>query len=209
MAEYVLNTVQHLEDARPLRRPALAHAGNGRRADRARQPGGVRHAMTHGSRQMRLTERHVALCKRDIPDPGILVNLPPGFRPATDDDYAENVAAYAGDEAAGPVLALRHQLADLEARDRVRREADGRRARLAPALLPRLGLSVSRQQGDARADDGARPRRELQGHALPPARRGPRSGAPQAHPPRDEHGPVRLPLALHRCRDDRRSGARA
>jgi cation transport protein ChaC len=40
---------------------------------------------------MRLSERHVALLKRDIPDPGPIAPL--GFRPATDDDYAGTVAA--------------------------------------------------------------------------------------------------------------------
>jgi len=39
---------------------------------------------------MRLTERHVALLRREIPDPG--QQLIDGFRPATNDDYAENVA---------------------------------------------------------------------------------------------------------------------
>lgn len=38
---------------------------------------------------MRLTERHVALMKRDIADPG--PRLVAGFRPATDDDYRELV----------------------------------------------------------------------------------------------------------------------
>jgi glutathione-specific gamma-glutamylcyclotransferase len=54
-------------------------------------------------RQMRLTERHVTLSKRDIPDPGHAVNLPPGFRPATDDDYAENVAAMLSTKPPGPL----------------------------------------------------------------------------------------------------------
>jgi len=39
---------------------------------------------------MRLTERHVALLRRDIADPG--PQLIEGFRPATDDDYARDVA---------------------------------------------------------------------------------------------------------------------
>ena len=39
---------------------------------------------------MRLTERHVALLRREIADPG--PQLIEGFRPATDEDYAENVA---------------------------------------------------------------------------------------------------------------------
>jgi cation transport protein ChaC len=40
-------------------------------------------------RQMRLSQRHVDLAHRDIPDPG--AKLLPGFRSATDDDYAEAV----------------------------------------------------------------------------------------------------------------------
>ena len=52
---------------------------------------------------MRLTERHVALCKRDIPDPGHIVNLRPGFRPATDEDYAENVAGMLAAKPPGPL----------------------------------------------------------------------------------------------------------
>jgi cation transport protein ChaC len=51
---------------------------------------------------MRLTERHVALLKRDIPDPGHAVNLPPGFRPATDADYVENVADMLATKPPGP-----------------------------------------------------------------------------------------------------------
>lgn len=39
---------------------------------------------------MQLTERHVALVRRDIPDPG--PQLIAGFRTATHEDYAENVA---------------------------------------------------------------------------------------------------------------------
>jgi cation transport protein ChaC len=55
------------------------------------------------ARQMRLTERHVTLSKRDIPDPGYAVNLPPGFRPATDEDYAENVAGMLEAKPPGPL----------------------------------------------------------------------------------------------------------
>ncbi len=40
-------------------------------------------------RQMRLTPRHVALMKRDLPDPGPM----PGYDPATDEDYARVMAA--------------------------------------------------------------------------------------------------------------------
>ena len=39
---------------------------------------------------MRLTQRHVDLLRRDIPDPG--PQLVEGFRPATDEDYAQIVA---------------------------------------------------------------------------------------------------------------------
>jgi glutathione-specific gamma-glutamylcyclotransferase len=53
-------------------------------------------------RQMRLTSRHVALLKRDIPDPGLQVNHLPGFRPANDEDYAENVAGMLRECAGGP-----------------------------------------------------------------------------------------------------------
>lgn len=42
-------------------------------------------------RPMRLTERHVALLKRDIPDPGFQPH--PGYRPATPADYDDGVAA--------------------------------------------------------------------------------------------------------------------
>jgi cation transport protein ChaC len=52
---------------------------------------------------MRLTERHVTLSKRDIPDPGHAINLPPGFRPATDEDYAENVAGMLAKKPPGPL----------------------------------------------------------------------------------------------------------
>jgi cation transport protein ChaC len=55
------------------------------------------------ARQMRLSERHVALLKRDIPDPGHAVNLRPGFRPATDEDYAENVADMLATKPPGPL----------------------------------------------------------------------------------------------------------
>ena len=51
-------------------------------------------------RQMRLTERHVALCKREIPDPG--QQLPEGFRPATEADYNENVERMLASRPAGP-----------------------------------------------------------------------------------------------------------
>lgn len=41
------------------------------------------------ARQMRLSERHIALLKREIADPG--PQLVHGFRPATEEDYAEAV----------------------------------------------------------------------------------------------------------------------
>jgi cation transport protein ChaC len=43
-----------------------------------------------GTRQMRLSERHVAALAREIPDPGF--SLLPGFRAATDADYDAVVA---------------------------------------------------------------------------------------------------------------------
>lgn len=52
------------------------------------------------TRQMRLTERHVARLRRDIPDPG--PKPPAGFRPATDDDYAEIVTAMLAARPPGP-----------------------------------------------------------------------------------------------------------
>ncbi len=51
---------------------------------------------------MRLTERHVALSKRDIADPGNAVNLPPGFRQVTEDDYAQNLAQILATKPPGP-----------------------------------------------------------------------------------------------------------
>lgn len=53
-------------------------------------------------RQMRLTERHVDLCRLEIADPGHLVNQRPGYRPATDEDYAENVAGMLAAKPPGP-----------------------------------------------------------------------------------------------------------
>lgn len=46
-------------------------------------------------RTMRLGERHVAALLRDIPDPGFQPH--PGFRPATDEDYARLVDALVSD----------------------------------------------------------------------------------------------------------------
>ncbi len=45
--------------------------------------------MPRAPRKMRLTQRHVDLMRRDTPDPG--QKLLPGFRPATDADYAKAV----------------------------------------------------------------------------------------------------------------------
>ena len=53
--------------------------------------------MPRAPRQMRLTEHHVARVHRELPDPG--PQLLEGFRPATDADYADNVARDAGDDA--------------------------------------------------------------------------------------------------------------
>jgi cation transport protein ChaC len=52
-------------------------------------------------RAMRLTERHVALLKREIPDPG--PQLVEGFRPATDDDFAQIVADMQRTRPEGPL----------------------------------------------------------------------------------------------------------
>jgi cation transport protein ChaC len=51
-------------------------------------------------RQMRLTERHVALCNRDIPDPG--PQLVEGYRIATDADYGVAVAGMLAARPPGP-----------------------------------------------------------------------------------------------------------
>lgn len=45
--------------------------------------------MPRGPRQMRLTERHVALMRRDVPDPGPI----PGYLPSTEADFEGFVAA--------------------------------------------------------------------------------------------------------------------
>ena len=45
--------------------------------------------MPRGPRQMRLTERHVALMRRDVPDPGPI----PGYTPSTEEDFESFVAA--------------------------------------------------------------------------------------------------------------------
>ena len=52
------------------------------------------------SRTMRLSPRHVELLRRDLPDPG--PQLIEGFRPATDDDYAEAVAGMLATRPPGP-----------------------------------------------------------------------------------------------------------
>lgn len=51
---------------------------------------------------LRLSERHVALLKREIPDPGPQVNHRPGFRPAHDADYDENVGQMLATRPPGP-----------------------------------------------------------------------------------------------------------
>jgi cation transport protein ChaC len=50
---------------------------------------------------MRLTAAHVARVHREIPDPGIQVM--PGFRPATDDDFNAIVAEILATQPAGPL----------------------------------------------------------------------------------------------------------
>jgi glutathione-specific gamma-glutamylcyclotransferase len=52
------------------------------------------------TRTMRLTQRHVDLTRREIPDPG--VQLIDGFRPATDEDFAQIVAEMLATRPAGP-----------------------------------------------------------------------------------------------------------
>lgn len=57
--------------------------------------------MPRAPMQMRLTERHVALLKREIADPG--PQLQDGFRPAIDADYDKEVAAILGTRPPGPL----------------------------------------------------------------------------------------------------------
>lgn len=52
------------------------------------------------NRPMQLTERHVALVRREISDPG--PQLIEGFRPATDEDFGENVASILRTRPPGP-----------------------------------------------------------------------------------------------------------
>jgi cation transport protein ChaC len=52
------------------------------------------------TRSMRLTQRHVDLMRRDMPDPG--PQLVEGFRPATDEDYAAIVGQMLRTRPAGP-----------------------------------------------------------------------------------------------------------
>jgi len=52
------------------------------------------------ARQMRLSERHIALLRREIADPG--PQLIDGFRPATDEDYAAIVGEMLRTRPAGP-----------------------------------------------------------------------------------------------------------
>jgi cation transport protein ChaC len=52
------------------------------------------------ARQMRLSERHVALLRREMADPG--PQLVEGFRPATDEDYAQIVAEMLATRPEGP-----------------------------------------------------------------------------------------------------------
>jgi cation transport protein ChaC len=52
------------------------------------------------ARQMRLSERHVALLRREMTDPG--PQLGDGFRPATDEDYAQIVAEMLATRPEGP-----------------------------------------------------------------------------------------------------------
>jgi len=52
------------------------------------------------ARQMRLSERHVALLRREMADPG--PHLVEGFRPATDEDYAQIVAEMLATRPEGP-----------------------------------------------------------------------------------------------------------
>lgn len=56
-------------------------------------------AQPRNSREMRLSDRHVAALVREITDPG--PRLLPGFRPATDDDYQALVAKIRAEMPAG------------------------------------------------------------------------------------------------------------
>jgi cation transport protein ChaC len=51
---------------------------------------------------MRLTADHVARVHRVLPDPGGAVNLVPGVRPATEEDYVQNVRDMLASRPAGP-----------------------------------------------------------------------------------------------------------
>ena len=56
--------------------------------------------MPRAPRQMRLTAEHVRRVHRDIADPG--VDLPPGYRAATDEDFAQIVGEMLRTRPAGP-----------------------------------------------------------------------------------------------------------
>ena len=58
--------------------------------------------MRPAHRVMRLSARHVELVRRDIADPGPAAYLPEGFRPATETDYAQAVAAMLAARPPGP-----------------------------------------------------------------------------------------------------------
>ena len=120
---------------------------------------------------MRLTEAHLEPLRRDIPDPGHLVNLHPGVRQATDEDYAENVSSMLAAKPPGPFwifaigsLIWKPETAFVEQQMGVAR---GWHRRFC------LGWDY-RFRGSKETpgrDDGPRPRRDLQGNALSPARR--------------------------------------
>ena len=152
-----------------------------------------RRKMPRAPGQMRLTAEHVA------PGPSRTCRIPGrncsrAFAPRPTPTTPPMVAQMLATRARGTVLAVRLWLADLEAGNGVRREASGAGARLASALLPRLGLPLSaaaaRSPGLMLAlDRGGQCRGML--YRLPEETA--RSRTAQADPPRDEHGAVGLP----------------
>ena len=90
------------------------------------------------------------------------------------------------------------------------RAAHRRRARLAPALLPRLGPSLPRQPRDARPDDGLDRGGTCTGvlYRLP-GRDASRPNMRQADPPRNEHGALAFPWRWINVDDRPRARSRA
>ena len=158
------------------------------------------------SRQMQLSERHVALVRRDIPDPG--PQLIAGFRTAIDADDAENVARMLATRPPGPFwlfgissLIWRPETAFTERRVAT---AQGWHRRFCLGV----GLPVSRHTRSAWPDDGARSGRAVHRRGLCLAGRRIEVGTRQANSTRDEHGPICLSLALHRDENCGRGSSR-